>query len=196
VIGEAPDQMILVETVEDVEKLQIPNTDKIAYLTQTTLSVDEANVIIAKLKERFPSCIGSPKEDICYATQNRQEALKSQLHLADAVVVVGSQNSSNTKRLAEIAVENNIPAYLIDAPEDIDLSWFKGDETVLLTAGASAPEDLVEGCIDFLRRAFGAEVEERVTREENVFFPLPIQLRTAGGSPLVDVSASALQPTV
>jgi 4-hydroxy-3-methylbut-2-en-1-yl diphosphate reductase len=195
VIGEAPDQIILVETAEDVEKLQLDGAEKIAYLTQTTLSVDEANVIIAKLKERFPGCIGSPKEDICYATQNRQEALKSQLHLADAVVVVGSQNSSNTRRLAEIAEEYQIPGYLIDAPEDIDLSWFKGDETVVLTAGASAPEDLVEGCIDFLRRAFNAEVEERVTREENVFFPLPIQLRSAATGALIENATPSLQPT-
>jgi 4-hydroxy-3-methylbut-2-en-1-yl diphosphate reductase len=179
VLGEAPGQMILVESVEDVDALTIPADHKIAFLTQTTLSVDEANVIIARLKDRYPHCVGSPKEDICYATQNRQESLKAALTDADAVLVVGSENSSNSKRLAEIAAEHGVPTYLIDGPSDIDPGWFHGDEVVVVTAGASAPEDLVDGCIDLLRRKFGAVVDERITREENVEFPLPVELRTA-----------------
>jgi 4-hydroxy-3-methylbut-2-enyl diphosphate reductase len=131
------------------------------------------------LKERYPQAVGSPKEDICYATQNRQEALKSVLEDVDIVLVVGSQNSSNSTRLAEIALERGIPSYLIDGPQDIQTDWFHGDESVGLTAGASAPEDLVEGCVNFLRSQFGARVEERTTRDENVEFPLPTELREA-----------------
>jgi 4-hydroxy-3-methylbut-2-enyl diphosphate reductase len=179
VLGEAPEQIILVESVEDVDALTIAPTQKIAFLTQTTLSVDEANVIIARLKERYPHCVGSPKEDICYATQNRQEALKAVLNEVDAVIVVGSENSSNSNRLAEIAAEHGIPAYLIDGPADIEPGWFTGEEVVAVTAGASAPEDLVEGCLELLRRTFGAHVQERSTREENVVFPLPTELRSA-----------------
>jgi 4-hydroxy-3-methylbut-2-enyl diphosphate reductase len=178
VFGVAPNQMILVETVEDVDRLQIPSP-KVAYLTQTTLSVDEANVIVSRLKERYPQCVGSPKEDICYATQNRQEALKAVLDGVDLVLVVGSQNSSNSNRLAELAAQHSIPSHLIDAPADIDLDWFRGVEVVAMTAGASAPEDLVDGCVDLLRRQFGAVVEERSTLEEHVFFPLPIGLRAS-----------------
>jgi 4-hydroxy-3-methylbut-2-enyl diphosphate reductase len=124
--------------------------------------------------------VGSPKEDICYATQNRQEALKAVLDDdVDTVLVVGSQNSSNSRRLAEIAAEHGIRAFLIDGPSDIDPSWFHGDEVVVVTAGASAPEDLVDGCLDLLCRKYGANVEERATRDEHVFFPLPLELRAA-----------------
>jgi 4-hydroxy-3-methylbut-2-enyl diphosphate reductase len=181
VLGVAPGQIRLVESVDDVDALAFPPAEKIAFLTQTTLSVDEANVIIRRLKERYPHCVGSPKEDICYATQNRQEALKSVLDEVDAVLVVGSENSSNSNRLAEIAAEHGIAAYLIDGPADIDPSWFHGDEVVAVTAGASAPEDLVEGCLDLLCRTFGACIEERSTREEHVFFPLPVELRSGVG---------------
>ncbi len=177
VLGEAPGQILLVESVADVDALAIPPGEKIAFLTQTTLSVDEANVIISRLKRRYPDCVGSPKEDICYATQNRQEALKAVLSDVDAVVVVGSENSSNSNRLAEIAAEHGIPAYLIDGPADIDPAWFAGHEVVAVTAGASAPEDLVEGCLEWLCRTYGAVVEERSTREENVVFPLPLEIR-------------------
>lgn len=179
VIGEAADRIVLVESIEDVERLNIPGDQKIAYLTQTTLSVDEANRIIQKLKQRYPDCVGSPKEDICYATQNRQHALKSVLDEVDVVLVVGSQNSSNSRRLAEIALEHAIPAYLVDGPDDIDLGWFQGDEVVAVTAGASAPENLVEGCLQLLRERFDAQLEERSARQESVVFPLPIELRKA-----------------
>lgn len=176
VMGVAPRQMILVETVADVDRLQIEN-NKVAYLTQTTLSVDEASVIVSRLKERYPQCVGSPKEDICYATQNRQEALKAILAEVELILVVGSQNSSNSTRLAEIAAQHGVPAYLIDYPEDIDLSWFRGVKTAGVTAGASAPEDLVDACLQLLDRQFGIQIEERSTLEEHVVFPLPTELR-------------------
>ncbi|HTM55793.1 MAG TPA: 4-hydroxy-3-methylbut-2-enyl diphosphate reductase [Pirellulales bacterium] len=176
-MGEAPDRMILVETIEDVDSLQVPDPHKVAYLTQTTLSVDDANLLINRLRERFPDCVGSPKEDICYATQNRQEALKIGVHQADVVLVFGSKNSSNSIRLAEVALESGRPTYLVDSADEVDLGWFRGDETVLITAGASAPEDLVRDCIDRLRGAFQAEVEQLAVREEHVEFPLPIQVR-------------------
>ena len=177
VLGEAPGKMLLVQTVEEVDRLELPPTAKVAYLTQTTLSVDEANKILDRLKERYPQAVGSPKEDICYATQNRQESLKAILHDVDIVLVVGSQNSSNSMRLAEIALEHGIPSYLIDGPQDIEPQWFRGDEVVGVTAGASAPEDLVNGCIDLLTKQFGAKLEERSMREEDVEFPLPVELR-------------------
>jgi 4-hydroxy-3-methylbut-2-enyl diphosphate reductase len=176
-MGEAPEAIVLVETPEDVDRLQFGPGRKLAYLTQTTLSVDDANRIIARLRERFPQIEGPPKEDICYATQNRQEAVRILSREADAVLVLGSQNSSNSQRLKEIALERNIPAYLIDGAEDIDPSWFTGAETVLVTAGASAPESVVEECVEFLRDRFDAEVEARSIRREDVYFPLPKELR-------------------
>ena len=178
IVGEAPERITLIEAVEDVDRLAFGPSEMIAYLTQTTLSVDEANLIIARLKQRYPQSVGSPKEDICYATQNRQEALKAILVGLDIVLVVGSQNSSNSRRLAEVASEQGIPAHLIDGPSDIDLSWFQGHEIVGLTAGASAPQDLVDGCINMLCGAFGATFEARSSHEEHVFFPLPIELRS------------------
>jgi len=177
-MGEAPDAMQLVETPEDVESLVVPDPQRVAYLTQTTLSVDDANRIIERLRAKFPAIANPPKEDICYATQNRQEAVKKLSDEADLVLVLGSQNSSNSQRLAELARESGVPAYLIDGSADIDLSWFRGDECVLVTAGASAPELVVEDCLEFLRKRFGAVVETRTVREEEVYFPLPRELRT------------------
>jgi 4-hydroxy-3-methylbut-2-enyl diphosphate reductase len=176
-LGEAPQQMLLVETVEDVDRLEVPDPEKIAYLTQTTLSVNEVSRIVRRLRERFPCCVGPASEDICYATQNRQEALKALLPLADVVLVVGSQNSSNSRRLAEIAREQGAKAHLIDSVAEIDLVWFLPADCVLVTAGASAPEELVSDCVHFLRRQFGATVEERPVRDEAVVFPLPLEVR-------------------
>jgi 4-hydroxy-3-methylbut-2-enyl diphosphate reductase len=176
-MGEAPEAIVLVETPEDVDRLPFGPERKLAYLTQTTLSVDDANRIIHRLRERFPQVEGPPKEDICYATQNRQEAVRILSQEADAVLVLGSQNSSNSQRLKEIALERNIPAYLIDGASDIDPAWFTGAETVLVTAGASAPESVVEECVEFLRDRFDAEVEARAIRREDVYFPLPKELR-------------------
>jgi 4-hydroxy-3-methylbut-2-enyl diphosphate reductase len=180
-MGEAPHAMVLVEAPDDVDRLQIPNDTKLAYLTQTTLSVDDANRIIARLRARFPNIANPPKEDICYATQNRQEAVRLLSQEAEVVLVLGSQNSSNSQRLAELARESGQRAYLIDGARDIDPAWFRGDETVLVTAGASAPELVVEDCIEFLRKRFGATVEARTVREEEVFFPLPRELRDIDG---------------
>jgi 4-hydroxy-3-methylbut-2-enyl diphosphate reductase len=177
-MGEAPQAMLLVETPEEVDSLRVADQCKVAYLTQTTLSVDDANRVIARLKERFPHIVGPPKEDICYATQNRQEAMSILAREADLAVVLGSQNSSNSQRLAELARERGIAAYLVDGPADLDPSWFDGARTVLVTAGASAPEQVVEQCLDWLRERFGAVIEPRSIRTESVSFPLPRELRS------------------
>ena len=175
-MGEAPDRMILVETAEDVANLTI-NPAKIAYLTQTTLSVDDANVVIAALRDKFPQISNPPKDDICYATQNRQEAVHELAKRADLVLVLGSQNSSNSKRLAEIANGLGPHAHLIDGKDEIRLEWFENVDTVLITAGASAPETVVQDCVDYLEQTFGATLVEEFVREENVHFPLPKSLR-------------------
>lgn len=176
-MGEAPEAILLVEDVEDVDKLELEPNGKLAYLTQTTLSVDDANRIIARLKERFPWIIGPPKEDICYATQNRQEAVKLLSPKADVVIVLGSQNSSNSQRLRELAAEPERKAYLVDGPEHLSLDLFRGDETVLITAGASAPETVVNNTIEWLKDNFNATLEEHVIQREEVYFPLPRTLR-------------------
>jgi 4-hydroxy-3-methylbut-2-enyl diphosphate reductase len=175
-MGEAPDRMILVETAEDVENLTI-NPEKIAYLTQTTLSVDDANIVIAALRKKFPQIANPPKDDICYATQNRQVAVRELAPKCDLVLVLGSQNSSNSKRLAEIANALGPHAHLIDSVHDLRSEWFDGVETVLITAGASAPETNVQECIRFLETHYGATIDEQWVREENVHFPLPKTLR-------------------
>ncbi len=176
-MGEAPSSMILVEDTNDVDRLDLPADAKVAYLTQTTLSVDDANRIIDRLRARFPQLVNPPKDDICYATQNRQDAVRKLAAEADVCLVLGSQNSSNSQRLRELAAEADVDAHLIDGPDDIDSQWFKGNETVLITAGASAPETVVEQCIDWLKKRFDATVEVRMIRDENVKFPLPKVLR-------------------
>ncbi|MBL9122297.1 MAG: 4-hydroxy-3-methylbut-2-enyl diphosphate reductase [Planctomycetaceae bacterium] len=178
-MGEAPEAIVLVESPEDVARLEVADTAKLAYLTQTTLSVDDATRIINALRARFPQIASPPTEDICYATQNRQEAVRLLAREADAVLVFGSQNSSNSQRLAELAREVNVPAYLIDSAAEIRPEWFDGSETLVVTAGASAPEVVVQEGIDLLRERYGAEVEVRIVREENVHFQLPKELRTA-----------------
>jgi 4-hydroxy-3-methylbut-2-enyl diphosphate reductase len=176
-MGEAPANIWLVQDAEDVDKLDLPADAKVAYLTQTTLSVDDAEIIIAALRRRFPHIVGPSKDDICYATQNRQEAVKDLLSEADVVIVLGSQNSSNSLRLAEIARGSGKQAYLVDNVHEIPPTALRGDETVLITAGASAPEEVVEVCVDHLRDRYGAAVESRTVREEHVSFPLPRELR-------------------
>ncbi len=176
-MGEAPGSIVLVETPEDVAKLSASDPRRLVYLTQTTLSVDDAQRIIGRLRTRFPEIVCPAKEDICYATQNRQEAVRMLAPHADVVLVLGSQNSSNSQRLAELAREAGARAHLIDGAEDIDAEWFAGEETVLVTAGASAPESVVEDCLRWLQTRFDASVEARVIREEQVRFPLPRQLR-------------------
>lgn len=177
-IGEAPANIRLVEDEEDVAALDLPDHAKVAYLTQTTLSVDDAEVIIAALRKRFPHIVGPKKDDICYATQNRQEAVKDLVPDADIVIVLGSRNSSNSLRLAEIASSYGKSAYLIDGVTEIDPAWFTNKETVLVTAGASAPEDVVQECVEYLKRHYDAIVETRTIREEDVSFHLPKELRS------------------
>jgi 4-hydroxy-3-methylbut-2-enyl diphosphate reductase len=176
-MGEAPDHMILVEDVADVEALNLPAGTKLAYLTQTTLSVDEARVVIDALRQKYPQVVGPNKDDICYATQNRQEAVRELVPQADVVLVLGSRNSSNSQRLAEIARATGRPAYLIDRAAELNDEWFRPTDVVLVTAGASAPEEHVQACVEYLRQKFGASVESRVVREEHVSFPLPRELR-------------------
>lgn len=176
-MGEAPGSMVLVEDVADVEALDLPGDARVAYLTQTTLSVDETRGIIAAIKRRYPQAVGPGKDDICYATQNRQEAVRELVAEADAVVVLGSQNSSNSNRLAEIAAQAGKRAYLVDSAAELRDEWFRPDDVVLVTAGASAPEDHVAAVVDLLRTRFAATVDERVVREEHVAFQLPRELR-------------------
>lgn len=184
-MGEAPERMILVESAEDVERLEI-QPEKIAYLTQTTLSVDDANLVIAALRKKFPHIANPPKDDICYATQNRQDAIRQLAPRADLVLVLGSQNSSNSKRLQEIASSLGPHAHLIDGVSEIRSEWLDGVETVLITAGASAPEDVVQEVIAFLQDRYDAIIEEATVREESVHFPLPKTLRE-----LLPVSSAA-----
>jgi 4-hydroxy-3-methylbut-2-enyl diphosphate reductase len=176
-MGEAPNHIILVQDEEEVARLDLPADAKLAYLTQTTLSVDDAEVIIRALKRRFPQIVGPAREDICYATQNRQEAVKELMPRADIVLVLGSQNSSNSMRLAEIARALGRPAFLIDSVREISDGWFEGVETVIITAGASAPEEVVEECVRYLEDRYGATVEHQSARAEHVSFPLPRELR-------------------
>jgi 4-hydroxy-3-methylbut-2-enyl diphosphate reductase len=175
-MGEAPHAMTLVQTAQEVAALPFSRETKLAYLTQTTLSVDEAREIIDALKGRYPDIASPKKEDICYATQNRQEAVKALVREVDLVIVLGSRNSSNSNRLAELAKTNGKPGYLIDTAAELNDAWFEGIGSVLITAGASAPEDVVQDCLRVLEERFGATVENRVVREEHVSFPLPREL--------------------
>ena len=176
-MGEAPEAIVLVETPEEVDGLDVADESKVAYLTQTTLSVDDANRIIRRLRERFSQIASPPKDDICYATQNRQEAVSLLSEDADVTLVLGSKNSSNSQRLAELSRERGVDAYLVDGPEDIDPSWLSKANNVLVTAGASAPEIVVEAVLDYLMEQFGATIESRSIRQEDVSFPLPKELR-------------------
>jgi 4-hydroxy-3-methylbut-2-enyl diphosphate reductase len=175
--GEAPEHIRLVQNEADAEALDLAPDAKVAYLTQTTLSVDDAERIIKVLRRRFPQIVGPHRDDICYATQNRQEAVKELVPEADAVIVLGSRNSSNSMRLAELARAHGKPAYLIDGIHELEPARLRGDETVLVTAGASAPEEVVEECVRELQARYGASVENRTVREEHVSFPLPRELR-------------------
>lgn len=176
-MGEAPEAIVLVGGLADVDQLEVATPYKLAYLTQTTLSITDAAQIIARLRQRFPGIVGPPKDDICYATQNRQEAVRELSREANVALVIGSQNSSNSQRLAELARSTGISAHLIDGLNDIDPAWFHGHETVLITAGASAPESLVQECIQFLKDRFQATIELRILRKEEVRFVLPGELR-------------------
>ncbi len=182
-MGEAPQAIVLVEDTADVDQLAFSPDTKLAYLTQTTLSVDDATRIIHRLKERFPWIVGPPKEDICYATQNRQEAVRKLCPQADKVLVLGSQNSSNSQRLRELAEESGKTAYLIDGPEELREDQFSRNDIVLITAGASAPEQVVQATIRWLVDHFAAEVSEQMVKQEDVYFPLPKALRSLQVNP-------------
>ncbi|WP_105483297.1 4-hydroxy-3-methylbut-2-enyl diphosphate reductase [Abditibacterium utsteinense] len=173
-MGEAPFAITLVESVEDVQKLALPDPEKLIYLTQTTLSVDDTAQIVVALKEKFPQMTPPPKEDICYATTNRQHAVKQLAPHCDLILVIGAKNSSNSQRLKEVAITCGTQSYLIDDDTMIQNAWFEGVQNVGITAGASAPEVLVERVIENLR-ARGADVklETLTVEEENVFFSLP-----------------------
>ncbi len=168
----------LIETTNDIETLNIDN-DKLAYVTQTTLSVDDTHNIVANLKKKFPNILGPRKDDICYATQNRQEAVKKILEFCDSLIVVGSQNSSNSQRLREIGVQYGIKSYLIDDINQISIDDLSGDKVVGITAGASAPEDTVESLVKFLLSK-GAKMSDRNLsfKSENITFSIPKELRT------------------
>jgi len=176
-VGEAPGSITIVESAEDVENLDFTDEDKIVYITQTTLSMDDANVIIGAIKRKFPNVKEPPSEDICYATTNRQHAVRHLAHVANVCIVVGSKNSSNSVRLTEIAEAANCPAHLVDDVTEMQAEWFQGIETVLLTAGASAPDHLVQEIIDYLISDHGAMVDEHSVTEETMHFELPRSLR-------------------
>ena len=172
-IGQSRDGMYLVETVGDVGQLKVTQPDQLSFVTQTTLSIDDASQVIAALKQHFPSVQGPKKDDICYATQNRQDAVKALAEESDLVIVVGSPNSSNSRRLREVAQARGIEAYLVDGPEEICAEWLAGKENIGITAGASAPEVIVERVVDRICKLTNAEVKQLIRVEEAVSFPLP-----------------------
>ena len=176
-MGEAPDSIVLVESVADVGRLSFPPEARLAYVTQTTLSVDETGEVIQALRQRFPDIYAPKKEDICYATSNRQWAVKEMLNEIDLLLVIGSRNSSNSNRLVETARAAGTPGHLIDDETEIDESWLDGVEVVGVTSGASAPEKLVERVCDWFRSRGVAEIEPYRLVDEGVEFRLPIELR-------------------
>ena len=177
-LGEAPDAIRLVGTKEEAEAVQVPDPDRVAYLTQTTLSLDDTREIVEVLKRRFPRMASPPKGDICYATQNRQDAVQAMAPHVDALLVLGAPNSSNSLRLCEVGRAHNVPSYLIERAADIRPEWLAGVRVLGLTASASAPEVLVREVVDYTRDKFGVrQVEEFETVKEDVNFPLPVELK-------------------
>jgi 4-hydroxy-3-methylbut-2-enyl diphosphate reductase len=186
-LGEAPEVTQVVSSPTQVEKLEVPDPNRVAYLTQTTLSLDEARDIIEALKRRFPNIVGPSAQDICYATENRQVAVKNVTEQADLVLVVGSPNSSNSNRLVEVARNLDTQSYLIDSCKDIDTKWLSRAHTIALTAGASAPEILVLEVIEFLKQHGFTNLREVEVMPENVRFALPPEIVEAiGAAPAID----------
>jgi 4-hydroxy-3-methylbut-2-enyl diphosphate reductase len=175
-LGEAPESTVLVSTVEDVNRLEVANPERVSFITQTTLSLDETKDIVDRLRERFPAIQGPKAQDICYATENRQLAVKAVIPLCQLLLVVGSQNSSNSRRLVEVCQKTGVPAYLIDDLGEVQLDWLKGVDTVAVTAGASAPENLVQELIGSLGERGFNQLEEMEIKEEDVRFNLPSEL--------------------
>jgi 4-hydroxy-3-methylbut-2-enyl diphosphate reductase len=176
--GEAPEATVLVQDVRDAERVQLPDPQRVTYLTQTTLAVDETEEIVETLRARFPALRGPASDDICYATTNRQASVREVARKSDLVLVVGSRTSSNSLRLVEVSEREGTPAYLIDDETDIDLEWIARAETIGLSAGASAPEALVERVIETVAALGGAQVEQHTTTTESLRFRLPKEVRT------------------
>ena len=178
-MGEAPEDMLLIETEEDVDRLEVENPDKLAYLTQTTLSVDETRTIINRLRARFPNVIGPRTDDICYATTNRQAAVKQMAGHCDLVLVIGSRNSSNSNRLVEVARDHGAASYLIDNADQVEDEWLEDARVVGISSGASAPEQLVQELVDYFRARGTKDVSEFDVVHEDVRFMLPKTIRRA-----------------
>jgi 4-hydroxy-3-methylbut-2-enyl diphosphate reductase len=175
-LGEAPEATALVSTVEDVDRLEVADPERVSFITQTTLSLDETRDIVERLKEKFPKIQGPAAQDICYATENRQVAVKAVVPLCELLLVVGSQNSSNSRRLVEVCEKMGVPAYLVDDLTEVQQQWLENIQTVALTAGASAPENLVQQLVEFLQQRGFAQLEEMEIKEEDVRFNLPAEL--------------------
>jgi len=182
-LGQLRDGIRLIQSVEDAERVEVANPDKVAYATQTTLSLDDTEEIVRVLRRRFPSLQSPPTDDICYATQNRQVTIKRLAGIVDLVIVIGAANSSNSNRLVEVARSLGVPAHRVASAEELRPEWFQTKQTIGLTAGASVPEVLVDEVVQHLRERFGAEVEEDAGGiPEDVYFPLPLELRQATGA--------------
>jgi 4-hydroxy-3-methylbut-2-enyl diphosphate reductase len=178
-MGEAPDHIVLIETEEDVDELEVADPDRVAYISQTTLSVDETRAIILKLQERFPNIIGPRTDDICYATTNRQMAVRQMARECDLVLVIGSRNSSNSNRLVEVARAHGADSHLIDHEGQVREEWLEGKRVVGVTSGASAPEELVQRLVSFFRERGTEDVSEFEVVQEDVRFMLPKEIRKA-----------------
>ncbi|WP_205697503.1 4-hydroxy-3-methylbut-2-enyl diphosphate reductase [Conexibacter sp. SYSU D00693] len=178
-MGEAPDHIVLVETEADVDALEVDDPEKVAYISQTTLSVDETKAIIARLREKFPAITGPRTDDICYATTNRQAAVKQMAPHCDLVLVIGSKNSSNSNRLVQVAREHGTASHLIDNETQVDPAWLAGVRTVGITSGASAPDELVQRLVGWFRERGVSDVEEFQVLQEDVRFMLPKTIRQA-----------------
>jgi 4-hydroxy-3-methylbut-2-enyl diphosphate reductase len=178
-MGEAPEHIVLIETVEDVDRLEVADPDRVAYISQTTLSVDETRAIIDRLRERFPAIVGPRTDDICYATTNRQAAVKQLARECDLVLVIGSRNSSNSNRLVEVAREHGAAAHLIDSELHVEEQWLAGMRVIGITSGASAPEQLVQRLVEFFRARGTMDVRELEVIQEDVRFMLPKAIRQA-----------------
>jgi len=180
-LGEAPESTLVVSSEQEAEQVEVTDPGRVCYVTQTTLSLDETRGIVDRLRRRFPAIEGPPAQDICYATENRQQAVKAVAPLCQLLLVVGSQNSSNSRRMVEVAELAGVPAHLVDDWRDADPAWFDGVDVVAVTAGASAPEHLVRAMIGSLDRFGFARVEEVLIQEEDVRFQLPPELANSAG---------------
>src|SRR5215218_417223 len=178
-MGEAPESIVLIETIDDVERLEVPDPDRVAYISQTTLSVDETRSIIAALREKFPNITGPRTDDICYATTNRQAAVRQMAAECDLVLVIGSRNSSNSNRLVEVARVHGAESHLIDNETQVREEWLEGKRVVGISSGASAPEELVQRLVDFFRERGTEDVSEFEVVQEDVRFMLPKEIRKA-----------------